>query len=260
MRKLGLACLLVCAASATAGAEESQKYKLEDLRALAESQGWAELLEHAEDVRPSERKAEWRGFLEKAAIGRLELLEQQKKSQEVLGTAEWILTRFPSLKTSKAFMAKRREAGLPAFAACMRDPYGAGQCVEQLDAFARVDLSDSELQLGAARIVARGGMWSAASLFFVRAFEDKKLRKTACSDEALPESVRRAFGQPPDYEQAKAAGKVAFEQCFEALQPVLMEAFFASGGYDAKNLCAGFAKTKTKLTPFQQAYCKDQEG
>lgn len=261
MRMSWMATLLAITASSAAWAEGPQKYTMEDLRALAEAQSWSELLEHAEDVRPSERKAEWRGFLEKAAAGHLDALHGQKRSAEAAGAADQLLIRFPALKQSKVFMAKRRDTGLPAFAECMRDAYGAGACVERLDVFTKVDPADGELQLAAAKIVARGGMWAAAAPFFARAFDDAKLRKAGCRDDALPETLRRAFGQPPDYDNTKAAAKVAFEQCFDALEPVLMEAFYASGGYDAKNLCAGLVKKKkAKLTAFQQAFCKDQEG
>lgn len=263
MYKSCLSCVLVLAVNAVnapAWAEDSQKYKMEDLKALGESQGWLELIEHAEDVRPSERKAEWKALLEKAAAGHLSNLEQQKKGWEIITTSDQLLTRFPQLAQSKVFMAKRRDAGLPAFQECFRDAYGGVQCVEQLEAFTKADPNDAELHFGAGKVVTRGGMWAAAAPFFARAFEDAKQRKTGCKDEALHETLRRAFGQPPDYANAKAAQKVAFDQCFDDLKPVLMDAFYESGGYDAKNLCMGFTRKKVKLSAFQQAYCKDQEG
>ena len=51
---------------------------------------------------------------------------------------------------------------------------------------------------------------------------------------------------------------MAFEQCHDVLGKALLEAFYASSGYEARNLCAGLQKKKVKLSPFQTAFCQDQ--
>lgn len=235
------------------------KYTMEDLRALGQSQSWAELLEHVEDVRPSERKGEWSGLLEKAAVGYLETFAAQKKYAEAQMGADSLLSRFPALKQAKSFMAKRTEVGLASLGQCFRDPYAAAQCVEAVDAFTKVDPTDLELAFrGAKLIVDVGRMRAPATPLFARSLGDKKQRAARCKDGSLKEAALEAFGHPPEYASTKAAHAIAFEHCYVELMPALLEAFYASGGYGAENLCRGLTEKKAKLTPFQSALCKDK--
>jgi hypothetical protein len=241
-----------------AGAEPT-KYTFEDLKALGESQGWQELLEHAEDVRPSERKQPWKDLLEKAAVGTVDQYLTQKKLLEAFGTAEQVVTRFPTLKQSKSFMAKRREAGLAALGECFLDQYAGSRCIDELDKFTKLDPNDAELQFGAGKLVVdKGRMYASAPPFFARAFTNAAQRKTGCKDKSVIDAVLRAFGQPPDYDNTKAAAQIAFDQCYAELKEPLLTAFYASGGYESRNLCRGLVDKKAKLTDFQVAYCQDQ--
>lgn len=253
---IGAAWILV---STAALAAEPSKYTMEDLRALGESQSWAELLEHAEDVRPSERKKEWQDLLSRASIGVIDNLLAQKRTAEAHGTADQLVTRFGLLKQSKPFMKKRGEAGLAAIGDCLADAYSGVQCLEQLDAFTKMAPQDPELTFAAGKLVVeRGRMYQPAATYFVRAFDDKALRAKGCKDPSVKSAVLRALGEPPEYETAKAASVVAFEQCHDVLGKALLEAFYASSGYEARNLCAGLQKKKVKLSPFQTAFCQDQ--
>lgn len=259
MVQLGLACLLGAGAPGLARATEPAKYTMDDLLALGESQSWGELLEHVEDVRPSERKKPWKDLLDRAAIGQIDGLLEQKRFMEAHGTAEQLMTRFGLLKQSRPFMKKRGEAGLAAIAECLGNAYGGAQCLEQLDAFTKVDAKNAELAYAAGKLVVeRGRMYPPAAPYFARAFEDKAVRAAGCKDPSVEASVLRALGQPPEYDNAKAASRVAFDHCYEALTKPLFAAFYASGGYEAQNLCAGFQRKKVKLSPFQSAFCQDQ--
>lgn len=257
--QLVVACALGVSAPGVARSAEPAKYTLEDLRALGESQSWGELLEHVEDVRPSERKKEWKDLLDRAAIGQIDSLLEQKRLMEAHGTAEQLMTRFGLLKQSKPFMRKRGEAGLAAIAECLGNAYASAQCLEQLDAFTKVDPKNAELAFAAGKLVVeRGRMYPPAAPHFARAFEDKATRAQGCKDPSVEASVLRALGQPPEYDNAKAASAVAFDHCYEVLSKPLFEAFYGSWGYEAQNLCAGFQKKKAKLSPFQSAFCQDQ--
>lgn len=246
-------------APGSARSAEPAKYTMEDLRALGESQSWGELLEHVEDVRPSERKKEWKDLLERSAIGQIDGLLEQKRLMEAHSGAEQLMTRFGILKQSRPFMKKRGEAGLANIAECLGNNYGAAQCLEQLEAFTKVDAKNAELAFAAGKLVVeRGRMYPPAAPYFARAFEDKALRAQGCKDPSVESSVLRALGQPPHYEDAKAASTVAFDQCFDVLNKPLFEAFYGSWGYEAANLCAGLQRKKAKLSPFQSAFCHDQ--
>jgi hypothetical protein len=239
--------------------EPPTKYTMEDLKALSESESWNELLEHVEDVRPSERKQPWRTLLEKAAAGSLDLLLQQKKGQDALAAADQHLIRFPTLKQSKPFMAKRAEAGLAVYGDCLADPHGSMRCVDELETFIKPDPNQAELALLAGKVVIeRGHLWNAGPRFFVRALADPAIRKAGCRDPSVVGSLLRSLGYPPDSELTKAATTIAFEYCWAELSPKILDAFYASGGYESKNLCSGLEKKGAKLTAFQQAYCKDQ--
>jgi hypothetical protein len=235
------------------------KYTMEDLKALAESESWNELLEHVEDVRPSERKQAWRALLEKAAAGSLDLLLAQKKDQEALLSADQHLVRFPTLKQSKPFMSKRAEAGLAVYGDCLAEAHGSLRCVDDLDTFVKADPNEGELAFRAGKVVIeRGHLWNSGPRFFVRALVDPARRKAGCSDPSVVGSLLRSLGHPPDSELTKAATTIAFEYCWSELSPKLLEAFYASGGYESKNLCSGLERKGAKLSAFQQAYCKDQ--
>jgi hypothetical protein len=241
-----------------AAVHAEKDYTMEDLSALAENEGWAEILEHIEDVKPRDRKQPWKELLEKAAIGYLDTLAAQKKKYEGLGSAEQIITRFPSLKKSKAFMDKRADVGILAFEECFSNQWAGPQCVEQLREFVKADPSNDELAFKAGKVVTDvGKMWQAGPPFFVGAVSDPKAKKERCKDEDLAYSTLASFGVPPDYDNAKAAAKIAFEHCYDALQSKLLEKLHEAEGYEAQNLCAGFTKRKTKLTAFQTAFCKD---
>lgn len=238
---------------------EPQKYTMEDLKALGESQSWSELLEHVEDVRPSERKGPWKDLLDKASSGVVLQLRDQKKNAEGLATADAILGRFPTLKQSKAFMSARKEVGLGAMGECFQDQYAGQRCFEELDRFLKADPADAELAFAAGKVVVeKGRLYAGAPPYFAKAFAAPALRKTGCKDESVKDAVLRAIGNPPDYDNAKAASQIAFEQCYAELQEVLVEAFYASGGYESANLCRGFIAKKRKLSELQQAYCQDQ--
>ena len=253
--------LVISILGSSAGATEPAKYTMEDLRALGESQSWGELLEHVEDVRPSERKKEWKDLLDRAAIGQIDALREQKRTQEAHATAEQLMTRFGILKQSKPFMKKRGEAGLEVFAECFGNAYAGAQCIEQLEAFVGVDSKDADLAFRAGKLVVeRGRMYPPATPFFARAFEDKSVRAAGCKDPSVEAAVLRSFGQPSHYDNAKAADKVAFDQCFDTLSKAVWESFYGSWGYEAVNICTGLVRKKAKLSAFQSAFCQDQQG
>lgn len=253
----------VCAAVISVApmiASADDKYTMEDLRALAENDGWGELLEHVEDIRPRDRKKEWRSMLEKAAIGQLGILESQKKRYEGLAASEQILTRFTVLKKSKPYMKKRAEVGLIAFKECFSNRYGANRCASDLMDFIKVDPKNTDLAFSAGKVVTgdAGKLWQAGPEFFVLAMTDKKNRKRWCKDGDVGYSTLATFGGPPKYDSVKAASAIAFDHCYPQMKVKLEEKLNEeASGYTGYNLCKGLTKRKHKLSAFQSAVCKD---
>jgi hypothetical protein len=265
MRSVGIAAMAALtllavarssSAEAPAPAAAANKYTMDDLRALSQSQSWPELVEHLEDVRPSERKAEWSGFLEKATTGFLEGLAIQKKQHEAQQSADSFLTRFPALKQSKAFMQKRADVGLAALSECWNERRAG--CLDALETFTKADPNDLELAFRAGKLLVEViHIRPPAATFFARALADKKQRAARCKDPSVLESVLEALGHPPSYDSTKAAVTVAFEDCYAEFKPQLLEGFMKAG-FAAKSYCQGFTQNKAPLTAFQAAFCKDQ--
>src|SRR5262249_51454208 len=149
---------------------------------------------------------------------------EQKKLDQALASADQALVRFPLLKKSKLFMAKRSDAGLAAFGECLVQDSQGFRCVDELDTFVKVDPSDSDLAFRAGKVVVeKGHLWQAAPRFFARALADPARRKPGCSDAMVADSLLRSLGQPPDYEVTKAATAIAFEYCYNELAPKLLD-------------------------------------
>jgi hypothetical protein len=236
-----------------------EKYTMADLKALGESKGWAELLEHAEDVRPSERQGPWKALVVSAATGVVDQQLQQKKEPEAHAWAEQLVQRFAFLSGEAGFMAKRRDAGLAAIGACFTQAYDASGCFDQLDRFVGVDPKDTETLLLAGKLVVeKGRLYAAAPPYFARAFVAPRERKVGCADPSVESAVLRAFGSPPHYDNVKAAATVAFEQCWDVLGPKVQRALLDASSYEVTNLCGGLLAKKAKLTAFQTAYCQDK--
>lgn len=154
MRVLTFAIALLLAAPAVA----ADRYEMEDLEALDRQGAFEELLEHLSDVRPSKRDAKWLGIAERTCAGVLAATEVNERSAaQVLATAKGFLSRYPALKQSKVFMAKRAEVGLEAFGHTSRNIRSGGEQVRewvgQLKEFVAADAVTPELAERAAKKV-----------------------------------------------------------------------------------------------------------
>lgn len=113
MRKFLLCCALILSFTANAG-----NYTFDDLKILAEQKNFKEFLDHAHDIRPTERNKEWRQFL--ADMANEYLIWATKNERFELSFYKKIesMSEWPSLKND-AFYQQRREAyGLKFFQRC----------------------------------------------------------------------------------------------------------------------------------------------
>jgi hypothetical protein len=111
--------LLACFCAVTLfgiSALAESKYSIQDLKALNAKGSWEEMVEHLEDIPPSKRDAEWSTLTENACANFMASLElNEKNSRMALFASDRILSRYPQLKQSKTFMAKRAEVLLKSF-------------------------------------------------------------------------------------------------------------------------------------------------
>jgi hypothetical protein len=222
-------------------------YSMKDLRALADQGEWSELAAHLEDIRPADRNADWSKVMEQTAMGLLDEAGGANDSYSALSTRESLLMRFPKLKTNKAFMTKRADAGLNAFGVCFQNGYGADQCLQDLTKFVKNDAANLDLAFKAGKL-ARTNLkhWAAAPFFASALVEPSKDRR--CDDEDVALAVMSGLGLPSTgYEpQYGASVKLALQLCWKELKGALTEQIASNGDYFRENTCDVF-KAKNAL-------------
>jgi hypothetical protein len=102
MRTL-LSVIVICLQSSVAIAAEPR----DELYKLAAHEAWLELSIRLETTPIAGRDAEWQALAEQAAVGVLVSVERRGEAFGGVMLAEAFLTKFPTLKTSAAFMNKR---------------------------------------------------------------------------------------------------------------------------------------------------------
>lgn len=125
-------------------------YDLADLRALSEEGSYQEFLNHALDVRPSERGEEWRTMVSKMAISFAnKTLEQNPVPQKDFRKIEE-LYRWPSLRQDDVYRARRTEIGVRYLRTCTKSET---PCWKDLEAFWKEDSSDPDMAVSLAEMV-----------------------------------------------------------------------------------------------------------
>jgi hypothetical protein len=233
MTKPLFAALLLATACATTPAG---KDPMTELRALDAQGGYTELWDTLSTVPPSERNAEWLGLAEKAGIAKLGLVKGE--GEGALTLADEMLVRFPTLKTSKAFMDKRFELALTGFAGSYgssRHSSGDDPWLTRVRAF-----GTNEARPDAPRRVAKEVILK--RLIPITAFPLVKLAieregKAVCGDAELRQSVIDAVEEKSWLEESKA---LITGTCAAELRPAVVAAISAEKASYAmkKNGCA----------------------
>jgi hypothetical protein len=224
------------------------KYSLEDLQALQKNEGWVELVEHLGDVPPSKRNAQWEAAAEAGAVGYLGTLTDASQG---LTASDDLIKRFPPLKKSKAFMAKRNDVGLAGFEACFRGGYDLGDCNKRLTEFAG---NDAELNLKAGNLVIRQIFAYNAAPYFRRAMAGKAAGAAECKEETLQRATLAALGLPSS--DAKVADAQAVtEVCFAELKEPIINELAKNDSYMQASACPMMLK-KNAVAGLMKARCE----
>jgi hypothetical protein len=240
------ALLLVVCAHQISGAAD-QAYSMKDLRALADQGAWSELATHLEDIRPGERGADWNAVLEQTATGLLEQGGEANDAYNALAASDALIGRFPKLKASKPFMAKRAEVGLRAYGVCFQDNYSADRCLQELTKFVATDSKNLDLAFKAGKLARLNLKHWAAAPFFAKALVERS-NDRRCDDKDVALAVLSGLALPSEgYEpQYGASVKLATELCWQELKGPLTEQMASNGEYFRQNTCAVF-KSKNAL-------------
>ena len=226
------------------------KYTIEDLKVLDKESKYAEIIDHLNDVRPSQRNDEWKAIQHRAAI---KTLEKQLASEDPYLALDFADQMLDAMRDSKEFMKLRSQAVIGGIQACYRDSYYSSECTDKLTAQVKQTPDDRELAFQAGKMVRLKANSAAAVPFFLMALKGGE-NKVGCADEDVLLAVTSGLGLPD--ERAKPAVELGFATCFETLKPQLLDDFYASGGYALSNYCKSLSE-KSMLTEFQQAYCAD---
>jgi hypothetical protein len=243
------------AANAPAAEAQSRRYSMADLRSLARSESWSELVQHIEDVRPSARNATWKRLLKKGATEYLRSLGEQ---EQVVGLflAERLRTRYPALRRHRPFMEARADVGIEAFPLCYR--LRGYNCTEELEKFMNGDPDNHELTFRAAKVLESHTTLSKSVTFFLRAVEGSN-KRAWCEDEHLGDAVVQGLSRPEEA-IATAAKKLAFDLCWEhgARKPVIKYFSAHPDSRLAQRMCEALAHRDGALSSFQASFCREK--
>ncbi|MES2525724.1 MAG: hypothetical protein V4598_01500 [Bdellovibrionota bacterium] len=125
-------------------------YNLADLTVLAQEGPYQEFLDHAHDIRPSERGDEWKSMVIKMALKHANFtLTQTPVSQSAFNKTEE-LYRWPVLRADDVYRARRTEIGVRYLKTCLNSE---NPCWSDLQSFWKEDSSDPDMAVSLAEMV-----------------------------------------------------------------------------------------------------------
>lgn len=130
-----------------------ETYNLEDLRALSREGAYEEFLNHAMDVRPSQRLDEWKKMVvDMAALYTSQLTKQKSVDKDDFQKIETIYS-WPVLRTDDVFRTRRHELGIRFLGQCLDEN---PPCWETVRTFWEQDKSNPETAYKLAELVEKG--------------------------------------------------------------------------------------------------------
>jgi hypothetical protein len=236
--------------TATARAES---YTMADLQALEKQGSYEELVDHLGDILPSKRDATWTGLAERGGIGYLGALKLDAQSSEkMIAWSDRLLQRYPLIKQSKPFMAKRAEVGLKAFGFTYgnyRHSAGDDEWLDKLKEFVKADAVTPDLPQQAARKVQQYLVAYCAWPFWKMAIDKGA---PVCKDGDFQKAIVAALGDGLWKSETEA---VAQNKCWSDLKgPLTTE--LEKGSWDYRRHVCPLLKAKgVTLTPEQTSRC-----
>ena len=183
--------------SLSVAAADDHKYTLKDLKALIAQKGYQEVLQHLDDVAPSDRSQEWVDVAGQAAAGYLADAEDDQKLPMMVQFEK----QYPTVLKSQAYARARLDAVPKAFGKCYEHAgsrYGGeasrlegfDKCNEIGKKFIDSDPTNAALALAIAKVPARTSFpHKALPLFKIAITVAGKSSATVCKEPDLARGV-----------------------------------------------------------------------
>jgi hypothetical protein len=223
---------------------------LDDVKTLASQGAYAELLEKAERVKPSERTAEWTRAVTRAAA---EACDEKPATGNPLSQVECIgalAKRFAFLKADAAFQKRVETLVVEGVDDCK--VRGFDDC--DLRVMRMSNQLKSETLMAAAKALIAGGYLKTAPMPLIA--DAVKQNAALCADKTVSDVTLASLELPADSPRAQQAKSLAFGVCYAKLSAALKQAMVGPSDYLLKNACAGL-KEKKALSELQADLCHD---
>lgn len=185
-------------------ASDRRVYSRADLDALAAQSAYPELGEHLEDLAPAERDDAWRALVARAVTGYLRAPPAPTHDLDLVERADDLVERYPSLRSSKEFLAVWGDIAVRAAGEVQTCPAVTSRgdpCARLVATMAAV--SDPKKTIAAARSALRAGQRPLAMAFYRVA----SASESVCDDDEALAVMLQGLERSPDspyYVDAKA--------------------------------------------------------
>jgi len=180
---------------------DDHKYTLKDLKALIDQKGYQEVLQHLDDVAPSDRKQDWIDVAGQAAAAYMTEAEATDK----LGIMVSLEKQYPALIKSAAYTKARLDAIPKAFSACYEHASGRyggeeerlkgfDKCIEMGQKFIDSEPSNAAMPLAIARATGKTSFpYKSLGLFKTALAAAGKGAAAVCKEEGITHGVINAL-------------------------------------------------------------------
>ena len=233
---LSIAISFLFASVSAANAENA--YTVDDIKALAAQNSFAELLEKAKTVKPTDRNDEWKGLVTQAAQKRIDALSDDEKGGDEVKS---LVTSYPFIADNKLVSTRVADIISASLMQCVNSNSASyeqdfSKCLSGFKAFISQDKNLSETAIKGAKVLSKLLNRNQLAPYFEIAARENKIY---CSDADLKESVIQGLMlSTTDTDSLPSAQKLS-TYCINELKPALEASFDSElkGSFYRQNTC-----------------------
>lgn len=211
---------------------KTQLFSIEDLSILEKQKNYEEFLNHALDLRPSQRNKKWGGMVQNMATGYISSLIKRKQfAQKYFLFIESLLS-WPTLKTDEFFLIKRNLYGVYYLKKCFQKNKNHKFCSQELLNF-WYNNKDPEVGLKLGQIIQKSKVSLEVWPFYAKA-ASSPFSNFYCKDKFLQRAIFKKISLVLEKEerhekgQLKALNLLAHPNCWSLFLPLLKRNLFSN--------------------------------